>query len=167
VDDPRAEALRFLARRSRTVAEMLDRLSALGVEADALERIVRGLEADRYLDDARLAEEQIAARSARYGRARLLAELERRGVDRSTAEAAWDRLVASGELVPDETVARAAARRVAAAGGTGKLSPRGWGRIHASLVRAGFDEDEIDGVLGRHRDAIDTQDADGFHHELP
>jgi SOS response regulatory protein OraA/RecX len=133
-------------------------LASRGVPEGAVERTLAALELDGYLDDEKLAREFITARASRlgHGRARLLLDLERRGVAPATARAAWDRLVADGDLAPADLVARAVARRLAS---HGPLAERECGRLHAALLRAGFDDDEIRAELEPHRPAGDEVDA--------
>jgi regulatory protein len=140
--DPRAVALRLVAVRPRAVAEIRELLASRGVPVEVVERTVTALSAEGHLNDEKLARELIAARTSRlgHGRVRLLLDLERRGVSREVARAAWDRLVADGDLDPGQLVARAVARRVRS---DGPLRGPAVGRLHAALLRAGFEEDEI------------------------
>jgi len=149
---------------------MRGRLAARGIPADAIERTVADLLDEGYLDDARLAVEYIVARSARlgHGRGRLLADLRRRGVPGETAEAVWTRVVDAGDLDPDEVLARAAARRVERCGG--RLNTPAYRRVHTSLLRAGFETEDIRRVLDPYRataDLVHEPDTDGIDHDFP
>jgi SOS response regulatory protein OraA/RecX len=113
--------------------------------------------ADGLVDDSALARDVVAARSSRgWGRAKVLAELERRGVAAGTAEAAWSELVAAGDVVPEEIVEGAVGRRLGGTGG--RVDARTYGRARAALARAGFEEDEIDAALAARRPAEDDVD---------
>ena len=81
-DAARAEALRQIARRPLTEAELRDRLEAKGYSAGAIEEAVERLHDEGLIDDRGLAIDYILARATRlgHGRSRLVRELERRGV---------------------------------------------------------------------------------------
>ena len=82
-------AVRLLAVRGRSVQEMISRLRRKGLRPDAVGHAVGRLETEGLLDDAVMAREYARLQAERgYGRARILAELSRRGVDRQTAERA-------------------------------------------------------------------------------
>jgi regulatory protein len=82
-------AVRLLAVRGRSVQEILMRLRRKGLRPDAVDHAVGRLETEGLLDDGVMAREFARSRAERgYGRARILAELSRRGVDRQTAERA-------------------------------------------------------------------------------
>lgn len=149
----RERALRHLATRPRSVAEVDAKLLAEGYPRDEVDAVVSALKEARLLDDAILAEEFLAARAPRLGRgrSRLLVELERRGIEREVAAAAWDRVVEDGRLDPGEGLAKAARRLLGSA--KGRLDRREYARVYNALLRAGFDETEVASVLEAHRPA--------------
>ncbi|HMM53876.1 MAG TPA: recombination regulator RecX [Candidatus Desulfobacillus sp.] len=75
----KAKALRLLARREHSRAELARKLSAEPA-ADSLDAVLDQLEAAGLLSDRRYAESLVAARSARYGSARLRQDLRSRGI---------------------------------------------------------------------------------------
>ena len=89
--DLRARALRLLARREHSRAELRAKL-ALGVEdaeaAEAIDRLLDALEGERLLSDARYAQARVESRAARYGNARLRQELRQCGIEGEAATAA-------------------------------------------------------------------------------
>jgi regulatory protein len=92
-EPPRSEtqaALRYLARRDRTEAQVAAFLIRRGVSAARASTVVRRLRALGYLNDAAYAQRWAAARLSRkpMGRLRLEAELLAQGVPRALAPAA-------------------------------------------------------------------------------
>ena len=82
-------AVRLLAVRGRSVQEILMRLRRKGLRPDAVDHAVGRLETEGLLDDVVMAREFARSRAERgYGRARILSELSRRGVERRAAERA-------------------------------------------------------------------------------
>jgi len=90
----RARALRLLARREHSRAELGRKLSGHAETPEALELLLIDLEKRRQLSDERYAEERVRSLSRKYGAARIRQDLKARGVDRETI----DRISAEGEL---------------------------------------------------------------------
>jgi regulatory protein len=78
-DELRAQALRLLARREHTRAELQHKLADAGAAQEIAAQLDQ-LEAAGLLSDARFAETYLASRAARFGAARLRYELRTRGV---------------------------------------------------------------------------------------
>jgi regulatory protein len=101
-EDLRGQALRLLARREHTRAELLRRLT----DSDNAEEVVAlldGLEASGLLSDARFAESYLASKASRMGSSRLRHELRTRGVperviDEALANPAQDELARAREV---------------------------------------------------------------------
>jgi regulatory protein len=76
------QAYRFLAYRSQTSHELRDRLRRKGYTAAVVEKVLRELEAEGYVDDRKFALEWARYRlqSKPLGRRRLAWELQRRGL---------------------------------------------------------------------------------------
>ena len=133
--DPMAIALRFLASRSRSEAEVRRRLDSRGVDVEDAESVLERLRELGYIDDAEFAAAVIRSRTERRVRGRRLVaeELEARGV---SAEVALSALNAGygDELEVARPLAERQARR---------LQGRGFGefrqRLGAYLVRRGFE----------------------------
>ena len=83
-------ALRALARRSHTLAELEAKLARRSDSEEDVSEILSRLRQHGYLDDERVAEAHSALRrdQALVGQKRVLAELRRRGVEESLAEKA-------------------------------------------------------------------------------
>ncbi len=78
--DLRLQALKLLARRDYSRAELRARLLPQADSADALEAELDRLQASQLLSDSRYASQRVAARGQRYGDARLRQELRQRGI---------------------------------------------------------------------------------------
>ena len=90
----RARALRLLARREHSRAELGRKLSGHAETPEALELLLIDLEKRKQLSDARYAEERVRSLSRKFGAARIRQDLKVKGVDRETI----DRISAEGEL---------------------------------------------------------------------
>lgn len=85
-DTLRARALRLLARREHSRAELRARLSPHAEDKDALESLLTALEREGLLSDRRFAEELAHARRRRYGSRRIGHELRQKGVAEELAD---------------------------------------------------------------------------------
>ena len=90
----RTRALRLLARREHSRAELGRKLSGHAETPEALELLLMDLEKRKQLSDERYAEERVRSLSRKYGAARIRQDLKAKGVDRETI----DRISAEGEL---------------------------------------------------------------------
>ena len=129
-------ALRRLARRDHSAAELRRALLDRGHDPDEVEAALDRLRRERYVDDAGFAERFARARMAHqgHGRLRIRQDLRQRGVDRSTAEAG---IAGALREVDEKAVLDALARRhwrQHAAAPPERRLPRLW----AFLVRRGF-----------------------------
>jgi regulatory protein len=137
-------AVRYLARRDRTVVQVERFLVHKGASPSEVREIVTRLSQLRYLDDRAYAERWVAARVARrpMGRARLEAELSGRGVAEKVAVQAI-----RGALrdLDEETLAR---RVLSSARRTGRrLTLRQSVRL---LRQRGFEEETVERIMGRY-----------------
>lgn len=76
----KAEALRHLARREHSRAELRQKLAGGAESAEQLDALLDDLEARRLLSDSRFANQRVMSRAGRLGNARLSQELRQRGV---------------------------------------------------------------------------------------
>lgn len=157
----REAALRLLAHRARSVAELRGRLERKAIAAAVVDHTMAWLDERGYLDDRAFAEALVRdrLRLRPRGRAGLIQELLRKGVDGATAEAATDAVMAA-EAVEDPALALAAARIWArknaplVAESVRGIEPRlrGRRRLYGHLARRGFAPASIraamDAVLG-------------------
>jgi len=157
--DAEGRALKWLAQRPLTEAELSKKLRTSGIEADVVEALCARLRRSGYLDDLRLARHFVATRAARLGLGprRLLEELGRRGVAREVAQEALEAAAGDGEFAPEDELARRVAR--ATRDGAQRLDRRAQARLYQALVRAGFDHEAI-------RRAIEPARADGEDDEM-
>ncbi|MGH7475560.1 MAG: regulatory protein RecX [Longimicrobiales bacterium] len=160
-----AAAVRLLAQRARSEAQLRTRLARRDFEREVIDRVVARLRQERYLDDVAFAEQLVRARVTRQPRSTtaLLRELAEKGVASATAGAAVERVLADEAL--DE---RALAERAAEAWARRRLPPRSAvpdrdgvlrlrRRLHAHLERRGFRGEAAiaaeRSVIGRWREA--------------
>ena len=147
--DAYESAVRYLANRPRSVAEIERHLRSRRFDAAAIEHATDALRAQRYVDDeafARYWVEQRARFRPRGDRA-LRAELLQRGVARDTIA------LVLGEADPEDEVRRArdAIRRPITRWLTLEAAERKR-KIHAYLAQRGFDYDTIEAVVARAED---------------
>lgn len=138
-----ADGAAMAARRPLTSDEVRRRLRVRGHAAEDIEAAIESLEADRFLDDLRLARHYIEVRGNRRGHGpdRLVRELERRGVDPAVTRRALTEVLDDGEFDPAGVLRAAAARRVAALGE--RRDRKAYARVYNALLRAGHDAEEI------------------------
>ena len=84
----RERALRLLARREHSRAELAGKLRAYASPEEELEALLEDLSRRRLLSDERYAESRAHALSRKYGAARIAHELRAKGLDKGLAEQA-------------------------------------------------------------------------------
>jgi regulatory protein len=84
----RERALRLLARREHSLAELAGKLRAYASAEEELEALLEDLSRRRLLSDERYAESRAHALSRKYGAARIAHELRAKGLDKALAEQA-------------------------------------------------------------------------------
>ena len=82
----RDKALRLLARREHSRAELAAKLGAAGASPEDIAALLDELEAKNWLSDRRYAESYVADKRGRYGRIKLGHELRRHGVAETLIE---------------------------------------------------------------------------------
>lgn len=141
-------ALRALACRSHTLAEMEAKIRRRCADQDDVEVVIQRLRSHGYVNDIRVAEAHSAMRrdSGLLGRRRVLGELKRRGVDEATAEAA---ITEAYEDRDESALARAFLRRKVGSlrDGSRIQDPKHLARLFRALARAGFDYPAISDAL--------------------
>jgi regulatory protein len=90
----KARALRFLARREHSRAELSRKLAPHAESAEALLFLLNELEARKHLSDERYAEARAHSMARKYGAARIRQDLKAKGV----AAAVVARISSEGEL---------------------------------------------------------------------
>jgi regulatory protein len=82
----RARALRLLARREHSGAELARKLSPHAESPEALDVLISELKAKNQLSEARFAEERARQLSRKYGAARIRQDLKSKGVGEELVE---------------------------------------------------------------------------------
>lgn len=88
----KGRALRLLARREHSRAELAAKLAPHVQAGEDLEALLHALEAQGFLSDARAAESLLRRRAPRLGTQRVLQELRHKGLDAELVRAAADSL---------------------------------------------------------------------------
>ena len=96
----RRKALLLLEHMDRTEKGLSDRLRQAGFCTEAVEDAVAYVSSFGYVDDGRYAENYIAYRIQSKSRRKILQELLQKGVDKETAQTAWEQV--SEYSQPDE-----------------------------------------------------------------
>jgi regulatory protein len=150
-------ALRRLARRDQSAAELRRALLERGHGAEEVDAALERLGQERYVDDAGFAERFARSRMAHQGlgRLRIRQGLRQRGVDRAAMEAG---LAGALREVDEREVLDGLARRYWR-GHAGVEPPRRLHRLWAFLLRRGFAPALVHERLGalwpRWRDALE------------
>ncbi|HMN57052.1 MAG TPA: recombination regulator RecX [Ottowia sp.] len=146
----KARALRYLAAREHSRAELAAKLARFVTDEDtpgAVERVLGELAAKGFIDEARVVESLVHRRAARLGNARVLQELRAKGVPeeliRTAASALRDTELARAQEVwrkkfgqpPRDAAERARQMRFLAARGFG-------GEVVRQLLNRPSAEDE-------------------------
>jgi len=142
-DDVFRLAVRFLAYRDRTTAQVEQFLTSRGVSSPRAKQAIRRLSELRYLDDAafarRYAEKRLASRPV--GLERLKAELQAKGIDDRLADQVAVEVFRS---IDEETLAQRVVRKAERPGR--RLTPVQIGHL---LHQRGFTEGTIDHIMAR------------------
>lgn len=135
------EALKLLARRELSEAQVRARLTRQGHDPDSVDTAVERLRTDRAIDDARVAEAiahtEVAVR--RRGRLRVKRQIEQAGIAAATAR----RIVESvfGDIDEAALLEAALARRLH---GRARIAGDAeFARLFRHLVRQGFEPDAV------------------------
>jgi regulatory protein len=134
-------ALKMLARRELSEAQVRQRLVRRGYAADDVDAAIEKLRAERALDDARVAETIARTQSLGRGRGkfRVRQEIEAAGIGRAVA----DHAVAEAfkDVDSNALLDAAIARRLR--GRSGAVDDREFKRLFRYLVGQGFESDRV------------------------
>jgi regulatory protein len=134
------DALKMLARRELSEAQVRQRLSRHGHDADAIDGAIAKLRAERAIDDTRTAEAIARTQSVRgRGAHRVRREIEAAGIARADAQHAVDEVFK--EVDPDALLAAALSRRLR--GRDQIRDDREFQRLYRYLISQGFDADRV------------------------
>lgn len=140
-----ASALRLLARRELTRAELMRRLQQRGFEGHAIDEALAACEQSGYLNDLRAAEARLTALQRRgWGARRLALELQRMGLAQADAERLAHQAQEGGA---EQARARAALSRKAAALMRESDPQRRQARAWRFLLGRGFSAEVVAAVL--------------------
>jgi regulatory protein len=136
-------AIRLLAARSRSAAEIRRRLRRDGAEAARIERVLATLQSRGYVDDAAHARTVTRSRVRSRGTSarRIAQELRRQGVAADVAAEAIDDVFADESI--DETAAALAVARKRAALLADLPAPVQRRRLYGYLARRGYSPDIV------------------------
>jgi regulatory protein len=141
------DGLKMLARRELSEHQIRQRLARKGHDADLIDEAVARLRHERAIDDARVAAAIARTETAvkRRGRLRVRMQIERAGIDKSTAKAALDDVF---DRIDDDGLIEAALRK--------RLRDRDhiadqreFQRLYRFLTAQGFESDRILRLLRR------------------
>jgi regulatory protein len=145
----KGRALRLLAQREHSRAELATKLARHVQEGDDLNAVLDGLQAKDFINAERVAESLVHRRAARLGTQRLVQELRNKGLDDELVRATAERLRAT-ELERAQTVWRQRFGSVATdaqerARQMRFLAARGFsGDVVRRVVRDGSPDDETE-----------------------
>ena len=146
----RNSAMRLLARREHSRAELRGKLVGRGFENDSVEELLQGLEDQDLLSDQRFAMSLIASRAETgYGPNRIGLELRNRGVSEELAREALAKAeVDWGQQVTDQAVRKFGSDPA-------QTFPE-WARRARYLERRGFGQDAIRLAIGNFERSTET-----------
>ena len=146
----RNSAMRLLARREHSRAELRGKLVGRGFENDSVEELVKVLEQQDLLSDERFAMSLIASRAETgYGPNRIGLELRNRGVSEELAREALAKAeVDWGQQVTDQAVRKFGSDPA-------QTFPE-WARRARYLERRGFGQDAIRLAIGNFERSTET-----------
>jgi regulatory protein len=139
-------AVRLLAVRGRSTQEIVTRLRRKGMGKDAIAHAVGRLESGGLLDDAKFAREYARTLTSRgFGRARIAADLSRKGVSRPDADIAVAEAGGDDEAERRERLLALARKRAAQLKGLDQEVARR--RLVGYLARRGYGGGEVLAVV--------------------
>lgn len=140
-NDTYIAALRMLARRELSEAQVRQRLARRGESQESIDEAIARLKSDRSIDDERvagaIARSQAAGRNR--GRRRVLQQIEAAGIDKSIASRAVDQVFE--DLDPDALLSASLEKRLH---GRDRIADdREFQRLFRYLSAQGFESDKI------------------------
>ena len=139
------DALKMLARRELSEAQVRQRLARLGHGADAIDDAVARLRQERAIDDARVAEAIARSESSlrRRGKVRARRRIEVAGISSAAARDAVEQVY--GAIDADALLEAALARRLR--GRAAIADDREFQRLYRYLIGQGFESDKVLALL--------------------
>jgi regulatory protein len=135
------DALKMLARRELSEAQVRQRLARRGHEPDAIDAAMARLREERAIDDARVAEAIARTESSvrRRGKLRVKRRIESAGISSATARRAVDEVY--GSIDADALLEASLAKRLR--GRAAIADDREFQRLYRYLVGQGFESDRV------------------------
>jgi len=149
------DGLKMLARRELSERQVRQRLARKGHEPDAIDDAVARLLGERALDDARVAEAIARTETSvrRRGRIRVQLQIQKAGIDKSTAKRAIDEVF--GSIDDDALIEAALNKRLH--GRDAIEGDKEFQRLYRYLAGQGFETDKIMNVLSARLTRTRTQ----------
>ncbi len=146
---PYLDALKMVARRELSEAQVRQRLARRGHDEDAIDDAVARLKAERAIDDARAAGAIARTETAvkRRGKLRVKRQIERAGIASADVRRAVDEIFS--DIDPAALIESSLAKRLL--GRTSIKDDREFQRLYRYLIGQGFEPDEIMKVLSARR----------------
>ena len=143
------DGLKMLARRELSEKQVRDRLARKGHESDTIDDAVARLRAERALDDARVAEAIARTETGirRRGKLRVQMQIQRAGIDKSTAKHAVDQVF---DTIDDNALIEASLQKRLRGHDT-IADDREFQRLYRYLAGQGFESDRIMKLLSARR----------------
>ena len=143
------DALKLLARRELSEAQVRQRLALKKHDADAIDTAIDRLREERSIDDARVAETIARSQTSlrKRGKLRVRLQVERAGIAAATARRVVDEVFA--DLDTDALLDAALAKRLRR--GDDIPDDRTFDRLYRYLVGQGFDPDRVIALLRTRR----------------
>jgi regulatory protein len=149
VPSARVAALKMLARRELSEAQVRQRLARRGYDESEIEPAIERLKADRSIDDVRvagaIARTEVSLK--RRGKRRVVQQIQQAGISREAARRATDEIFE--DLSEDTLLASALNRRLKS--GRTIVDDREFQRLYRYLTRQGFDADDVVKALAARR----------------
>ena len=142
------DALKMLARRELSEAQIRQRLARREHASDDIDAAVERLRSERAIDDRRVAEAIARTQTSikRRGKLRIRREIEHAGISRATARSVTDELFA--DVDGDALLAESLAKRMR---GRGKIADqKEFNRLFRYLVGQGFESERVLAALKKY-----------------
>ena len=145
------DALRMLARRELSEAQVRQRLARRDHDADLIDEAVGRLKDERAIDDARVAEAIARSETSvrKRGKLRVRRKIESAGIRGAAATRAVDEVF--GTLDADALLESALAKRLRH--GKTNADDREFSRLYRYLIGQGFESDRVAAALRKRRSA--------------
>jgi regulatory protein len=138
--EPYVDALKMLARRDLSEAQVRQRLTLRGHDPESIDAAVARLKGERAIDDARVAEAIARRESSKHrGKLRVTRQIESAGITGAIARRALDEIFS--EIDSDAHIEAALTRRLGS--GTSIHDDAEFHRLCRYLIGQGFEADHV------------------------